>query len=371
MTLPQCSYMETSPVHPDLSVFFFSGDESFQAHSKYDLVLSIAKLADELGFKAIWTPERHYHRFGGLYPAPAVLAAAIAVRTEHIEIRAGSVVLPLHEAFEVAEQWAVVDNLSHGRVGVSFAPGFHPRDFVHCPEAFPIRRKVLEERMASFRAIWRGELQHHSLDDGTTVELRLHPAPVQLEIPIWLTAAGSERTFAEAGACGANILTALMGQDLAELGHKIAVYRHARADAGLDPSQGIITLMLHAYAGRDEDEVIAVAKPALKTYLETHAEFAAPLLAQQNVDVDSLDAAAKLALLGRAFNKYRRWRSLIGTEDYCSEMLSRCAAEGVDEVACLVDFGLPAAEVEASLRRISRLSAERRTDALDAGACAT
>ena len=61
------------------------------------------------------------HRFGGLYPNPSVAGAALAAITERVDIRAGSCVLPLHDPIRVAEEWSLVDNLSNGRVGISFA----------------------------------------------------------------------------------------------------------------------------------------------------------------------------------------------------------------------------------------------------------
>ena len=78
----------------------------------------------------MWVPERHFHPLGGLFPNPAVVAAAVAARTTRIAVRAGSVVLPLHHVARVAEEWAAVDALSNGRVGISLASGWNRADFV-------------------------------------------------------------------------------------------------------------------------------------------------------------------------------------------------------------------------------------------------
>ena len=86
-----------------LSIFFFSADGNSDRHDKYELVFECARLADRYGFTAVWTPERHFTPFGGLYPNPAVLGAAIATQTKHIGIRAGSVVLPLHSVIRIVE----------------------------------------------------------------------------------------------------------------------------------------------------------------------------------------------------------------------------------------------------------------------------
>ena len=115
-----------------------------------------ARFADEHGFKAVWTPERHFHAFGGLYPNPAVTGAAVAAVTERVEIRAGSVVLPLHHPARVAEEWAVVDNLSGGRVGISVASGWQPNDFLLRPENFKEAKAVMFREIKTLQALWRG-----------------------------------------------------------------------------------------------------------------------------------------------------------------------------------------------------------------------
>ena len=119
----------------DFSLFFWNlaTAENRNDADPYDLLMRSAEFGDQHGFKAIWTPERHFHDFGGLYPNPAVTSAALASRTKTIDIRAGSCVLPLHHPVRVAEDWAMVDNLSHGRVGLAMAAGWQPNDLSFDP----------------------------------------------------------------------------------------------------------------------------------------------------------------------------------------------------------------------------------------------
>src|SRR5580700_6831271 len=126
---------------PQLSLFFFSADSAEQPSNKYQMLLESAKFADEHGFTAVWTPERHFQRFGGLYGSPSVTSAALAVLTKNISIRAGSVVLPLQDPLRVAEEWAMIDNLSNGRVAIAAAFGWHVNDFVLSPGTYKDRHK--------------------------------------------------------------------------------------------------------------------------------------------------------------------------------------------------------------------------------------
>src|SRR6266705_1883597 len=67
-----------------------------------------------------------------------------------------SVVLPLHNPIRVAEEWSGVDNLSNGRVGLSFASGWHARDFVLRPENYKNRRELMANGIETVKALWRG-----------------------------------------------------------------------------------------------------------------------------------------------------------------------------------------------------------------------
>jgi alkanesulfonate monooxygenase SsuD/methylene tetrahydromethanopterin reductase-like flavin-dependent oxidoreductase (luciferase family) len=75
--------------------------------------------------------------------------------TERIQLRAGSVVLPLHHPIRVAEEWALVDKLSKGRVGISFASGWHPNDFVFAPHSFGHHRELMFQEIETVPKLWR------------------------------------------------------------------------------------------------------------------------------------------------------------------------------------------------------------------------
>src|SRR6185436_1226831 len=139
------------------SLYFFSDDGSRETGAKYRLAFESARFADANGFDAVWTPERHFQPFGGLYPNPSVLSAALAAITSRVGIRAGSVALPLHHPVRVAEEWSVVDNLSGGRVAVSFASGWHPDDFVLTPSPYDDRKEVMFRGIETIRRLWAGE----------------------------------------------------------------------------------------------------------------------------------------------------------------------------------------------------------------------
>ncbi len=345
------------PARPlDFSLFYFA-DAGGDA-DRYRLLLDGARFADEHGFAAVWTPERHFHSFGGLYPSPAVTGAAVAAVTRRVGVRAGSVVLPLHDPLRVAEEWSVVDNLSRGRAGVSFASGWHADDFVLAPDSYAARKEVMLRGIDEVRRLWRGEPVRRRGGAGQEIDVRIYPPPVQAELPFWLTAAGNAETFREAGRLGANLLTHLLGQSVEELAEKIAVYRAARREAGHDPESGVVTLMLHTFVGRDQQEVRARVRGPLTEYLRSSVGLVDNLARSLGLGADagSLSPADLEALLDHAFERYFATSSLLGTREECRGRVARFQSLGVDEIGCLIDFGV---EVDAVLASLADLAALR------------
>jgi natural product biosynthesis luciferase-like monooxygenase protein len=120
------NYPQQTPARRmEFSLIYFSSNAAESIDRKYHLLLEGVKFADRHGFTAVWLPERHFHPFGGLYPSPSVLCSALAMVTERIRLRSGSVVMPLNSPLRVAEEWSIVDNLSGGRVDLAFARGWN------------------------------------------------------------------------------------------------------------------------------------------------------------------------------------------------------------------------------------------------------
>ncbi len=351
---------------PKLSLFFFAASSA----DGYGLLLDGARAADRLGLHAVWTPERHFHDFGGPYPNPAVTGAALAAVTERVHVRAGSTVLPLHSPIRVAEEWAVVDQLSGGRVGVSFATGWQPDDFVLNPSARPGDKQRLITDIELVRRLWRGETVKLPGIGDQPVAVRTLPRPVQAELPIWLTSAGSASTFELAGQLGAGVLTHLLGQRPDALAQNVAAYRAAWRSAG-HPGTGHVTLMLHTFLGHDAERVAALVREPMKTYLGTSVSLLRDVAStfptfQSGGKVDDAAIAALApdeldALLGVAADRYCAEAGLIGTPAEVAERAVALVGLDIDEFACLVDFGVDDAEVLAAIELLPTFEEALRT----------
>ncbi|MFF5718995.1 amino acid adenylation domain-containing protein [Streptomyces buecherae] len=349
------------------SLFFFAASGGDDNRAGYQLVLDAARFADRNGFEAVWTPERHFNAFGGLYPNPSVMSAALSTITDRIALRSGSVVAPLHDAVRMAEEWSLVDNLSGGRVGLAFAAGWNSNDFVLRPENFADRKRVMADHLADFRTLWRGEPLRRVGGSGEEVDVRIFPAPVQDEPPIWLTSVGTLETFRKAGATGANLLTHLLGQTPAELAERLAAYREARAAAG-HQSPGQVTVMVHTFLSDDPEQAREQARGPFRDYLLSSTELWRTVFATTGHDLPEMGAREQLeAVVDLAIDRYFATSGLFGSPETCADLVRGLSAAGVDEIACLIDFGVEPAAVMDSLGWVNKLRDAHELEVADSG----
>ena len=315
--------------------------------------MEAAKYADENGFTAIWLPERHFHAVGGFSPNSSLLASALAGQTTRLQLRGGSVVLPLHHPVRVAEEWSVVDNLSNGRAAISTASGWHPNDFVFAPENFDDRRNINLQNLKIIQRLWRGEEVELTVPGGGTTTVKLFPQPKQAELPVWSTCIHKE-SYAEAGRNGLNVLGYLMNQTVDELADKIVAYREGRRAAGLDPAGGHVTTLLYTYLDNSMNGAQQTARKPLCDYLRSYLDNSQKKIEKQvgQMEVDDEDVDY---LTNRSCDDYFNGKSLIGTVESCEAVVDRLKKIGVDEIGCFVDFGVGSAEVLASLKHVTVL----------------
>jgi iturin family lipopeptide synthetase A len=338
----------TAPM--EFSLYFFGNYDAAYREDKYSLLKDAAKFGDENGFTAVWLPERHFHAVGGFSPNSSLLACALSAVTSKIQLRGGSVVLPLHHPVRVAEEWSVADNLSQGRTAISIATGWHPNDFVFAPEAFEDRRKISLQNLDIIQRLWRGETVDLPTPGGENLPVKLHPLPRQRELPIWLTCIHKD-SYAEAGRKGYSVLGYLMNQTVDELAEKIAAYREGRRSAGLDPATGHVTTLLFTYLDDDVEKAREIAREPLCAYLRSYLDNSQKKIEKQigdmEVDKEDLDY-----LTNRSCDDYFNGKSLIGTAATCAAVVERLKKIGVDEIGCFVDFGVEPGKVLRSLEQV-------------------
>jgi alkanesulfonate monooxygenase SsuD/methylene tetrahydromethanopterin reductase-like flavin-dependent oxidoreductase (luciferase family) len=169
----------------------------------YRIGLDMAQWADANGFAECMLSE-HHGTDDGYLPSPLVYGAAIAARTEKLRIAVSAMVLPLHDPIRVAEDAAVLDQLSNGRLDLVMVAGFRPPEFAMFQRSLTGRTKVLEESIGVLRKAWTGEPFEYR---GKTV--RVTPAPQQKHGPKILLGGASPAAARRAARIGDGFVPAV------------------------------------------------------------------------------------------------------------------------------------------------------------------
>ena len=340
---------------------FFASGSGNAAAERYDVILDIAVRCERMGFSAIWVPERHFDAFGAIFPNPCLLLSALAARTERIQLHAGSLVSPLHDAIRVFEDWSVLDHLSRGRCSLSFGSGWHANDFVFFPDVYQQRREHMWRQIEEIRIMWRGEPVLRRNGTGQHIEVRPLPRPWSPTPDIWITSSGQIATIREAGRQGAKVLTHLMGKEVDHVARSVNAY-HSSLDVAGRCADGRFVLMLHTCIAPSDAAARSLARAPLKRYLraaialeDSAARSGGGISGGLRGVPQDLESGLIDELLELSVERYLDL-SLIGSPERCSRVIETMASIGVDEIACLVDFGPSDKAIMESLELLSGIA---------------
>jgi alkanesulfonate monooxygenase SsuD/methylene tetrahydromethanopterin reductase-like flavin-dependent oxidoreductase (luciferase family) len=193
----------------------------------YGFTLEMCEEAERLGTDSIWLSEHHLFDDGYL-PQPLTFAAAVAARTTRPRIGTAIVIAPLHHPVELAEQVAIVDVISAGRVDLGIGAGYRVPEFDLYEQPIARRYTANDECARELRRLWE----------------RVTPGPVQERVPIWMGYQGPKGAR-RAGLLGESLLSAT-----AELWPP---YRDALIEAGHDPSIGRMGGAINGWVSNDPE----------------------------------------------------------------------------------------------------------------------
>ncbi len=217
-----------------------------------------AELAEQWGYESFWLPENHFGE--GAIPEPMMLLSAVAGATRRIRLGTTSYLLPLRHPLQAAEQVAVLDQLSGGRVILGLGRGYQPALF----QAFNVeraeKREIFAESLAIMRRAWNGEAI------GADASVTVWPRPVQIpHPPIWIAAFGP-KALRQAGSLGLPYLASPM-ESLEVLTRNYA--RHAEACRAADCAVPAVVPIMRTVFVSDSPARIDQVREALTAQLAT------------------------------------------------------------------------------------------------------
>ncbi len=250
--------------------------DSQNTPARYRDLIAEAIEADRLGFDTIWLAEVHFAPHFSVMPAPMMLLAAIAQRTARIRLGMAVNLMPLHHPMRLAEETAMLDVLSGGRVEFGAGRGAFPLNYRGYGVPVPESRGLFEEGLEMVRAAWTQNRvtfhgQHYSVEGIEVV-----PKPLQRPHPPIRLAANSADTFAYAGANAYRIFAGGPVNPFPVLAERLAVYEHALAGSGRKRPEDWFAGLLMTFPGRDRAAVRAQFEPSLRNYFHSVSEIIEP-----------------------------------------------------------------------------------------------
>ena len=234
------------------------------------------RIADELGYDYVWLAEHRFTRYG-IAPDTLVLAAAAAAVTKNLRIGTAVIVLPFHNPILLAEQVAMVDQISGGRFDFGTGRGYQAGEFRGLNVPMDESRSRYEEVMDICIGLWTQdhfsyEGRHYTIDDVT-----IEPKPVQKpHPPVWVTAMQSPATFQYAADRGAGIISGNPYRADPEFRQAFEVYRQTVADSGQPELARHFWALAPAFVHRDREQAFEIPRASYLSYGEAFAQYGTP-----------------------------------------------------------------------------------------------
>jgi len=306
----------------------------------YAEMLAQAEAADAAGFDSIWLTEHHFTDDGYL-PAMMPAAAAIAARTKRVTIGTFVLLAPFQHPLKLAEDVAVVDVISGGRIRLGIGQGYRQEEF----DGFGVPRQQrlgrTLETIEILKLAWKGERFDFHGKYFHFHDVRILPAPVSQPYPELLWGAGAPKAIQRAAKL--DLSFACVG------GRKeVGIYVDALKTAGKDPNRYSIVNSRALYVADSEEQAWADTRDALMYQAELYGKW---LKAAQ------LQAGGKGEVLIRPDPERLRRTSVLGSPDQVRTRLEEIV-ESAPITELVIAMQLPGLDPKKARRSLDRFSAE-------------
>lgn len=299
----------------------------------YGEVVAQAELADRIGYDTFWVAEHHFHEYG-VVPNPAVMLATLARHTKRIRLGTAISILTFHNPLTVAENYAMVDVLSDGRLVYGVGSGYLPHEFSGYAIDPAEKRDRFDENLAIVRRLLAGERVSAKGRFSSIDAVALNVRPLQREVPIYVAVLRREAAF-HIGKQGNNLMCVPYASvdHFKEIADLIGDYRRGRSEAGFPPSDDDAVVTLHTHVAESDAQARRNAEAAFNLYVDTR------LYAKKSTYDDAM----------------RNEVHLFGSVETVADKLVALHRMGVRHVSALQNFGLLAQpHVHESMERMMR-----------------
>jgi len=272
-----------------------------------------AQQAETYGFDSFFVTEHHQEPSGYL-PSPLPLLAALAARTSTIRLGTGIAVLPLYHPVRMAEDCAVIDIISKGRLILGVGMGYQDVDFAAYGLRVSERVSLFEEGVEIIKRAWTEEKLYFVGKRYTLTNISVTPKPVQKpRPPIWVAAVGDE-AMKRAGRVG-DALLADSFQLPARLKPRVDLYRQTAASRG---NRAQVVLFREGFVARTRDEAVREYEAALLSthrYYWRHGSYYPDIKKEEDLDLKRIGLDRLILGSPRdCAERVRAWNAEIGAD---------------------------------------------------------
>jgi alkanesulfonate monooxygenase SsuD/methylene tetrahydromethanopterin reductase-like flavin-dependent oxidoreductase (luciferase family) len=322
-----------------IGYFTLSDNNYGDARTPNDLLRHImeeAIFADELGFASAWIGEHHFNLFGTC-PSPQLFLANLAARTSRVRLAPAVTLLPCRHPLQVAEEFALLDVLSDGRVDFAAGRGYDRREYEAFGVPFEQSAELFREGLDIVRRAWSEDPLSYQGQFYRIPEVSVSPRPVQRPYPPIYVACFSKPTMEMAAESGFHIIfapfaAAMMFGSIQEAARQ---FKAMAAAHGHPDSQVMCSYFMHVCHNQRE---VQAAKETLIRYFHSilPALPSDPATTPRHIAyfvdiVKRLQAMRPEDLTSKSM--------IFGEPDYCIDHLRQLAGAGIREVILYFNFG--------------------------------
>jgi luciferase family oxidoreductase group 1 len=303
--------------------------------------LDLMRAAEDFGFDSIWPAEHHFTEYG-YCASPALSLAAVASVTKRIRLGTGIVVLPFNQPIRVAEDFAMLDLMSDGRVDFGVGRGYQPGEYKGFGIDQSKSRGMFNEALEIILQAWTQERVnfkgvHYTVDDQP-----VRPKPLQKpHPPVWV-ASLSEATFPMVGKWGFNLLCApvfgFQGRMATDL---LDAYRNALRSGGHDPASKEIAALCMVYCADTTEQARREFADRVIWYYRTISKYVAPPAGQGPVKTYELYTKTRDLAANITWEQLLEAGAVIcGDRDHCIERIAQIEKQfGMTQLLCWTRLG--------------------------------
>jgi len=286
----------------------------------YEQLGRFVRVLDRVGFDSVWVGE--HHMTGDIFFPPLVTLAGVIGNTKRMKVGTGIIILPLYHPLKLAEDVAMLDIMSKGRMILGVGVGYRREEYDAFGVSYEDRRKILEEQVLLLRKLWKHDNISWQSKYYHLESVSVNPKPTQTDLPIWIGLSGA--AFASSLARIAEIGDAWILDAATPLGmieHKMPGFVQALKKNGKEPSMTDFPVIRDLYVAKDSDSARADVGRAIVDKFRTYHRWGYPVMrktyrSEEDVTFDSL----------------RKDIVIVGSPDECVELIEKYGKAGINHL---------------------------------------